>query len=400
MKKRLVSFAIFIFSVSLFAQSATLTGSWLLTKVEIKGETVTPYQIFEFKTNGKLQAMGMEVGAWTYDKKTNTIVLKSKMDKDFNGQGKVIKLTPEAFIMNKGGGKYFYSRVHPENIAKNNKAARLAGKWKLAGSEYPFTVLKLDLPDNFTLIQSGQGETDTRRGTWIFVPEEQAIIFIGFSHLLRGKIPLSHLTADGFTLQSSNRKLKARRITETSSKIERLTFTEDDFPEEAEPDASKLPWRNFEEMADFLNTVASVQYSYGILLPELNLLKHTGVIVSKVRVDITKPSVRFTNFTVSGKDSSQFSENYKGGLTNNRNAFFPKEEPWPYRITGVEKITVSAGTFSCTVIEAVDGGQKLQHWMSNDRPGIYAKIIIDETDPFGKPSYTVRELEKINYKAD
>ncbi len=388
------------FTVTAFAQTERLNGQWLLTKAEIKGQTITPYQIFEFKTNGKLLAMGMEVGTWRFDKKANTIVLKSKMNKDFNGQGKVVKLTPEAFIMNKGGDKYYYSRVHPEKIAKNNKAARLAGKWKLTGSEYPFAALKLDLPDKFTLIQSGQGETDTRRGTWIFVPDEQAIIFIGFSHLLRGKIPLSHLTADGFTLQTSNGKLKARRITETASKIERLTFTEDDFPEDAEPDVSKLPWRDFEEMADFLNTVASVQYSYGILLPELNLLKHTSVIVSKVQVDPTKPSVRFTNFTVFGKDSSQFSENYKGGLTNSRNAFFPQDEPWPYRINGVEKITVPAGTFSCTVIEAVDGDKKLKYWMINDKPGIYAKIIIDETDPFGKPAYTVRELEKINYKAD
>ncbi len=391
---------LFAFTVTAFAQSERLTGQWMLTKAEIKGQTVTPYQIFEFKPNGKLLTMGVEVGAWSYDKKANTIILKSKMDKDFNGQGKVVKLTPDVFIMNKGGDKYYYSRVHPENIAKNNKAARLAGKWKLAGSEYPFAVLKLDLPDNFTLIQSSQGETDTRRGTWIFVPEEQAIIFISFSHLLRGKIPLSHFTADGFTLQTSNVKLKARRITEPSIKIERLTFTEDDFPEDAEPDASQLPWREFEEMADFLNTVVSVQYSNGSLLPELNLLKHTDIIVSKVRVDITKPSVRFTNFTVSGKDSSQFSENFKGGLTNNRNAFFPQEEPWPYRIAGVEKITVPAGTFTCTVIEAVDGDKKLKYWMINDMPGIYAKIIIDETDPFGKSAYTVRELEKINYKAD
>jgi len=399
MRKEIYVLLLLSISILAYAQSPELAGRWLLAKAEIKGETVTPYQIFDFNTNGKLLAMGMEVGAWHFDKNTNKIVLQSKMDKDFNGEGKVLKLTPEEFIMNKDGDKYYYTRVYPEKIANTNKASTLAGMWKLSGTEYPFAVLKLDLPEDFALIQSNEGETDTRRGTWMFVPKEEAVIFMGFSHLLRGKIPLSHLTSDGFTLQTSDRTLKAQRITETSAKIERLTFEEDDFPEDAEPDESKLPWRDFEEMVEFLNQVASVQYSNGALLPELNLLKHTSVIVSKVLADPTKPSVRFTNFIVSGNDSSQFSENYKGGLMNNTNAFFPKEEPWPYRIKGVEKATVPAGTFECTVIEAVDGDKKLKYWMINDMPGIYAKIIIDETDPFGEPGYTVQELEKINNKA-
>ncbi len=398
MKLRLIFIVLLTFSAAVFSQSNKLSGPWLLTKAEVKGKTVTPYQIFDFRTNGKLSVLDVEVGTWRYDKNANTVILQSKMDKDFNGQGKILKLTPEAFVMNKGGDIYYYTRVHPEKIAKGNKASHLAGTWKLSGTEYPFAVLKLDLPDHFTLVQADEGETDTRQGSWMFVPKEKALIFMGFSHLLRGKMSLSTVTADGFTIQTSDHVLKAQRVKEEGTKIERLTFTEDDFPEDAEPDESQLPWRDFDQMVEFLNKVASVQYSNGLLMPELNLFKHTSVIVSKIQVNPNKPRVTFTNLSVSGKDSSQFSENYKGGLTNSNNAFFPKEEFWRYRVTGVEKITVPAGTFACTVIEAVDGEKKLKYWMINDMPGIYAKIIIDETDPFGETSYTMQELENINYK--
>jgi len=151
-------------------------------------------------------------------------------------------------------------------------------------------------------------------------------------------------------------------------------------------------------MIQVLKDVVSIQYTYGQLVEEFNTLKYTSSILSKLKVDPTKPSVKFTNLYISGGDTSQFSENYKGNLMGSYNAFFPKEEPWPYRIKGVEKITVPAGSFDCTVIEAIDGEKKLKYWMINDMPGVYAKIIREETDPFGKLEYSVQELEKITYR--
>ena len=85
---------------------------------------------------------------------------------------------------------------------------------------------------------------------------------------------------------------------------------------------------------------------------------------------------------------------------HSNNAFFPRAEPWPYRIAGVEKVTVPAGIFDCTVIEAMDGDKKLKYWMINDMPGIYAKIIQEEIDPFDNLEYSVQELEKINNKRE
>jgi len=398
MKKTLLYLVLLAVTVSGFAQSGGVTGSWLLTKVQLKSETAYPYQIFEFKEDGKLLAMGYEMGQWKYDAGARRLTLQSKRDKDFNGSSKVLTLNENELTINKNGDIYYYERVHPQQISQKNKTAPLTGTWKLSGTDYPFAVVQFDLPEDFKLIQASDGETDRSSGTWMYVPDEPAVIFIGFSHLLRGKAALADVSADGFTLKLADRTLKAQRLKTDANNIERLTFKEEDFPEDAEPDESRLPWRDFDTMVQVLNDVASIQYTYGQLIEEFNILKHTSSIFSKISVDPAKPSVRFTNILVSGSDSSQFSENYKGTLSQSHNAFFPKEEPWPYRITGTEKVTVPAGTFDCTVIEGVDGEKKIKYWMINDMPGVYAKIIQEQIDPFGDLSYSIQELEKINYK--
>ncbi len=397
MRKGMIVLLFLLFSTSAQAQTAKLTGSWLMTKVDAEGKTRHPYQIFDFMKDGKFIGMGMELGTWKYEKKGNKIIMESKMDKDFNGSSKVLKLTAEELNIEKDGAKYFCRRMHPEKIASTNKTSKLAGNWKLAGTDYPTAFLKFELPQDFTLIQSGNGETDKASGTWMFMPEENAVIFIGFSHLLRGKIVLNDVSADSFTLKLSDRTLKARRLKADATKIERLTFKEEDFPEDVQPDDSKLPWRDFDKMVQVLKNVASLKYTYGELVEEFNTLKYTSSILSTLNVDPMKPSVKFTNLYIVDGDTSQFSENYKGGLMGRYNAFFPKDEPWPYRIKGVEKVSVPAGTFDCTVIEAVDGKKKSKYWMINDMPGIYARIIREGTDPFGKTDYSVQELEKINY---
>lgn len=398
MNKLLMFLTLILFTISATAQNAKLAGSWLLTKAQVQGKTKRPYQLFEFRKDGKLVAMEIKVGTWQYNAKSKTLTLQSKMDKDFNGKGKIVTLTDAQMVLIKDGMTFSYSRVLPAEVAKANKASGLAGDWKLDDPEYSSTFLKLELPDAFLLVRSQAGETDKARGTWMFDAKDRAIIFIGFSHLLRGKISLSDAGAEGFTLKLPENTLRAHPVKAEDNKIERLTYSEDDFPEDAEPDASRLPWPDFEDMARALQNVALLQYDFGTLVPELKVLKHTYFILSKVQVDPQKPSVRFTNFTVTGKDTSQFSENYKGGLMNSYNAFFPREEPWPYRIKGVENVTIPAGTFECTVVEAMDGDKKLKYWLVNKLPGVYAKIIQEKVDPFGDLSYTVQELSSIQYR--
>jgi K(+)-stimulated pyrophosphate-energized sodium pump len=69
----------------------------------------------------------------------------------------------------------------------------------------------------------------------------------------------------------------------------------------------------------------------------------------------------------------------------------------------VDKVEENGETYTVTTtktVETVDGEKKLKYWMINDMPGLYAKIIMEETDPFGELDYRIQELEKINYKSE
>ncbi|HHJ52094.1 MAG TPA: hypothetical protein ENJ89_02770 [Caldithrix abyssi] len=341
-------------------------------------------------------AMGMEMATWKFDANKKQIVLKSKRNKNFNGAMKIVFLSAEQMVLKKGADTYTYSRVEPDKIKQNNEKSGLAGLWSLSGTEYPCAFLKLDLPQDFALVRVAFGETDRASGSWIFSPKDQTIIFVGFSELLRGKVKLADLKKNSFSLQLADRTLQAKKV--KPAPIERLTFKEDDFPEEPdEQSQARLPWKNFDGMVQFLSKVKAVRYSVGQLLPKLNVLAYPTKHLAKVQADVQKPSVRFTNLSVSEGNTSQYSEKVLNEMSSDEFHFFPLEDFWQYRVVGNEKLTVPAGTFDCTVVEAVDGDKKFKLWMINDKPGIYAKIIREETDPFGKVNYSAEELEQVDY---
>ena len=378
------------------AQNNKVQGQWLLTKARVKGKVVQPYQTVEFRKDGKLMAMGMEMATWKFDANKKQIVLKSKRNKNFNGGMKIVSLSGDQMVLKKGDDTYTYSRVEPDKIKQDNEKSGLVGLWSLSGTEYPCAFLKLDLPQDFALVRVAFGETDRASGNWIFSPKDQTIIFVGFSELLRGKVKLTDLKKDEFSLQLADRTLQAKRV--KPAPIERLTFKEDDFPEEPdEQSQARLPWKDFDGMVQFLSKVKAVHYSVGQLLPKLNVLAYPTKHLAKVQADVQKPSVRFTNLSVSEGNTSQYSEKVLNEMSSDEFHFFPLEDFWQYSVVGNEKLTVPAGTFDCTVVEAVDGDKKFKLWMINDKPGIYAKIIREETDPFGKVNYSAEELEQIDY---
>ncbi len=383
-------------AVAAQAQIPGVAGSWLMTTAEMKGKVSHPYQTADFRKDGKLAMMGIEVGNWKVDPKANRLIFQSKMDKDFNGAAKIIKLTANELVIDKDGSKFYYSRVDHDAITQANKNSGLAGDWNILDSEYPVAFLKFTLPDTFVLYQASANETDERQGTWIFNPKENSIIFIGFSHLLRGKHQIIEHTADQLKLKSNGKTIRVKRFPKNLPPIERLSFKEDDFPEDQDENSSRLPWQDFDQMADFLSGIASVQYRRGTLVEKFHTMAYTRTILSRIKTNAKKPGVEFTNLSISEGDTSQFSQNYKGGLSGRYNNFFPKDELQPYRILGTEKITVPAGTFLCTVVEGFDSDKKVKYWMINEMPGIYAKIIEEEIDPFNKLTYQITELEKIN----
>jgi hypothetical protein len=76
------------------------------------------------------------------------------------------------------------------------------------------------------------------------------------------------------------------------------------------------------------------------------------------------------------------------------NPLYPLNEE-TFRVVGSEKITTPAGTFDCTVVEAVNDSEVLKKlWMISDQIGIYAKIIEENPDEVWG-HYSVYELQEI-----
>jgi len=218
--------------VTINAQKEKLIGSWLMVRAEIGGEIQEPYFIMDYKENGKTVAMEMELGTWKLDESSNTIIMESAFDKDFNGEAKIQKLTEEELIVIKDGAKLFYTRFNSDAIAGNNKKSKLFGIWETKNAEDETVLIKFEEPDSFVEITSGEGVTSRAAGSWVFNPEENYVIFIGFSHLLRGKNLIVELTEETLVLESNGTKINAKK-TNSNSQIERLTFEYEDFPEES-----------------------------------------------------------------------------------------------------------------------------------------------------------------------
>ncbi len=398
MRKSFALFLLYIITaVPLYSQNKEkIAGTWLMTHAGTPDGKKDIWLTLSLSPDGKLLFMGGEVGTWSYDEKKHLLSYHSEFPgKLFNGDRQVEKITDHEMIVKMGDYRLFHARLDTVKIAHDNEHSPLRGSWKIDNDEGALTVLKFNLPDEFIWVRTDGGETDTYRGNWIWRPTKKEVILISLKKEMQG--PRGVTTGDDrLTLTTPDgRVLTARKEQDnTTGEIEHLTFTYEEFPEESNTDDLPYSWQELQEMADYLDNIKEVHYRYGTLIPDLDRLRF-NTLIERLQVDVEKPSVRFTNLMAENGDTSQVSEKYRGGLTGRYDLFFPAEEPGPFRVKGKEQITVPAGTFVCTVVEGFDGDTKVKYWMINDKPGIFARIIREGEDPFGKTEYTLQELTEI-----
>jgi len=388
-----IVFVLFCFtSLTSFAQNVDPSGLWLVTKAKTATESIEPYHIIDFNPNGKIMALGIiEVGTWKYDKSSNTIIMNSKMDKDFEGVQKIDKLDEHSLVLSKNGTTTYMVRFDTNKIASANKLSNLQGVWNVENPEYGKVFIKFELPHNMTMVIVDENSVETTNGDWVYSPDEKSVIFILFSNEAKGKYKIKLQNDNNAILENSMKKFVLIK-NNSKEKLDTLSFKYEDFPEDKD-DTELLPWKSLDEMADVLSHVKFLKFRLGHYLNSINTFYYTELL-SEVKTDLDNPSVNFKNFTVNGQDTSQYSEKHKDDMMESYNYFFPFEELSPFRVVGKEKLTVPAGTFNCTVVEGLDMDDKYKMWMIENMPGIYAKIIIGK-DNFGKTIYTVQELVKI-----
>ena len=396
MRKLHLLIIIFILFVGLTnAQKEEISGNWLLTKVIQGDKPYEPLFIQNFKENGKMEAMGHELGTWEFTPNEKLLVMHSEESKEFNGEFKIVLINQKQFQLKQGAVQLFYTKINLEDVAKNNALMNFEGEWKLENNKNETQLLKIELPDTFliTRLTSGGGSS-AYNGTWIFNPEENSVLFIGRTNLLKGFCTVKEISETEFTLERKGVEIIGKKET-LKSPIERLLFKHEDFPEES-TDIS--PWQDFDALLNGLKSTNYLKYKQSKLIPNTSSFSH-NILISKININENERRISLSNLSIINKDTIQYSESVKGNLYNEYNDFFPQEELNPYRLVTTETITVNAGTFNCKVIEGFYDDSKVKYWMILDKPGVYAKIIREDIDLFDKVDYSIIELEEIKLKS-
>lgn len=177
-----------------------------------------------------------------------------------------------------------------------------------------------------------------------------------------------------------------------------LDFSEADFFTEDgdykyENEFQKLPWQDSYAMISELDNLKQLVYKYSLWNNDTKTFDS-----SILRADVLANKEKMTlsiDYIFFGYDRYNLPEDTE--LPPNReysNLLYPEVE-FNFRITGTEEIETPAGTFSCTVIEAVNEEVLKKMWMINNKPGIYAKVIIEKPGMFGMFYHGIFELKEI-----
>lgn len=111
MKKLIIIPLFLLFALNSNAQDKhPIIGVWQLTTVEVDGETKEGFEaVWVFEDGGILKAArsvtneAIPVGKWKCDKDRKMLIMESTMDKDFNGEAKVLKLKKNQLSYKKDG---------------------------------------------------------------------------------------------------------------------------------------------------------------------------------------------------------------------------------------------------------------------------------------------------------
>ncbi len=400
MKKITLLFIMFLMiSGAASAKEKSIAGKWLLTKVEMDGNTEEVYSDIEFKDDGYIEMEGRVFGEWKYNKKAKSVTIKSEMIKEFSGERKVSKLNKNELVLSGPKTKMFFVKLNNEKIKTDNKNSNLEGSWKII-TESGFKILIFELPDLLSIKEDFGGGSSSGGGTWIYNSTDKSLLIMANDNL-RGLNKVVKQTDNELDLENKGNITKALKLEKSNITIERLSFSEGDFYDENDDykyydEEGKLPWDDYYEILTNMAKIKQLVYNFSTLLEGTETFD-TKKLTANIKTNVEEEFMSFENIFI-GFDKESTPEDYEMPIDyfNTDTKLFPFKS-YTYRVVGEEEITTPAGTFNCTVIEATgDYDELLKLWMINDNPGILAKVVRDEPGSFGH--YIVFELAHMIYQ--
>lgn len=182
-----------------------------------------------------------------------------------------------------------------------------------------------------------------------------------------------------------------------------LSFTYNDLLDEEdgfdfEGEAAKLPWK-IENVLNFLKDFNDIIYTITSFRDGRE--PDSFLVSSRIVFDEAEQTIDVREYSFFQKDYVDMNEN-PISINNSENYqeylyFFPKEKLDPFKVVGTEMVETVLGNLECTIVEGINiFDNKVKYWMINDKPGVFAKIIIvkDEDPPFGYTKvYTLKEIK-------
>jgi hypothetical protein len=387
---KLFSFIVFgiLMSFSSFGKETKVAGDWLLTKIETPGGTKEVYDFVKFDANGDFVFMNMKLGVWKYNQKSNVVELSSEKFALANGNNSVVELNGNKMILENKGNKMYFLRIDFEKVSEDNKNSGLEGTWKtIPGESNVLRIFVFKLPDTFSYVEKIPGVETTGDGRWIYKKNDNSLLLVARIEDLDNVFKVEKISPDKILLKSKNTTFTLVKDTPVYN-IENLNFTEDDFFDrdgnyKYEGDEEKLPWNDEYRMYEYLSGVKKLEYKYSSLVNGTKVFQ-TKTLVANVSTGENQNRV-CVDFIFYGYDKEHLPDDTDlppNCVSDNNfyNRLFPEKE-LDFRVVGKEDVKVAAGNFKCTVVEAVGmNDNKFRMWMIDDKPGVYAKIIEQNSD--------------------
>ena len=165
--------------------------------------------------------------------------------------------------------------------------------------------------------------------------------------------------------------------------------------EEAE---AKLPW-NIETIVNYLKDYTEMVYNVTSFPDEQEA--DAWVESEKINYNEAEQTIDVREYSYFQNDYIDMMENpiFMNNLPEYEEdfMFFPKDNLDIYHVIGTENLETPAGTFECTIVEGFGRfDDKVQYWMVNGQPGVFAKLIKvkDAPIPYGNTKvYLLKEIK-------
>jgi hypothetical protein len=286
----------------------------------------------------------------------------------------------------------------------NAQESEIIGKWTLTKMQKGDEIREINsgviFEENYVLkLGFFDMEEIVEAGTWEYDEQQNSIIMHStVDKNINGKAELILVTEDELQYKKDGVIYTLVKYDDSEEYGAMLDFSESDFFTENgdykyEGEEEKLPWKNPSEMLMSLVNVKHLVYKRSKLneltdsFEDIRLIADVAANAEEMSLSIDYIFFGFDRYNV--PEDLELPPN-----TEYTNLLYPEVE-FNFRIVKTEEITTNAGTFLCTVIEAAQDEIQKKLWMINDRPGVYAKIIIEKPGMFGAYSLEIYELDEI-----